>query len=153
MNKTSYSIRIATEHDAVKVLDLMAEHAQYEQEAFSKEGKLDALSQYLGSSDPPFHCLVVESENLVQGYCTYLATFDSWTCSPFLLLDAIYLQPHLRGLGLGSEIMRRVRIAAQDLNCATVRWQTPLFNEIGIGFYNKLKAEGAAKMFFSWNVR
>ncbi len=152
MSDPNYLIRNATVDDAEAVLGLMVEHAAYEKEAFTTDGKLAMLIEQLSSAQRKFECLVVEVNGSVQGYSTFFPVFDSWACADFLLLDALFLQPQLRGLGAGAAFMTLVKERARALNCATVRWQTPVFNELGIGFYTKIKADGTNKMFFHWNV-
>lgn len=138
--------------DAEAVLNLMIEHAAYEKEHFTTDGKLALLTEQLGSNKRKFDCLVVESGGSIKGYSTFFPVFDSWACADFLLLDALFLQPDLRGLGIGAAFMTLVRKRAKELDCNSVRWQTPVFNELGIAFYTKLKAVGTNKMFFHWDV-
>lgn len=147
-----HSIRKATSADAQVLLDLIVAHADYEKEDFSTEGKLDALKKCLSTNPQPFECILVESDGEVRGYCNYLVQYDSWACAPHMLLDALYLKPELRGRGIGMEIMNLVRDAARAADCRTVRWQTPVFNEMGINFYKKLNTVSGTKMFFTWDV-
>jgi GNAT superfamily N-acetyltransferase len=147
-----HSIRKANLEDAQILLDLIVEHAAYERENFATDGKFEALKKCLESNPQPFECILIESEAEVKGYCNYLVQFDSWACAPHMLLDALYLKPELRGQGIGMEIMNIVKEKAKDAGCKTVRWQTPVFNELGINFYKKLNTVSGTKMFFTWNV-
>jgi len=127
----------------------MAEHAEYEgDDSFSKAGKVKLLQKFLGHANCPFECLVVEADGIVQGYTTFLPQFDTWLCADFMLLDALFLQPSLRGLGAGTKLMAKIRKRAKQLNCSSVRWQTPANNKIGIRFYTKLKAHATKTVFF-----
>ena len=147
-----HTIRKATPADAQILLELIVAHAEYEKETFPTEGKLEALKRCLASDPQPFECILVESDGEVRGYCNYLVQYDSWACAPHMLLDALYLKPELRGQGVGMEIMNLVRDAAKAADCKTVRWQTPVFNEMGINFYKKLNPISGTKMFFTWDV-
>jgi GNAT superfamily N-acetyltransferase len=152
MEPKGHSIRKAIPDDAQVLLDLFIEHAAYEQEEFSIEGKLEALQNCLSSRLPPFECILVESDGEVKGYCNYIVQFDSWACASHMLLDALYLKPELRGKGIGIEIMNIVKEEAKASDCRMVCWRTPVFNELGINFYKKLHAVGTTKMFFTWDV-
>ncbi|HEY9677859.1 MAG TPA: GNAT family N-acetyltransferase [Drouetiella sp.] len=154
MDTTSknYLIRKATAGDAQVLLDLIVEHADYEKEVFPSEGKLEAIEDCLKRNPCPFNSLLVESEGAVRGYCNYFVQFDSWALAPHMLLDALYLRPELRGQGIGMEIMNIVKAEAKAADCKTVRWQTPVFNELGIKFYKKLNTQSGTKMFFTWDV-
>lgn len=156
-NEPKYSaqhhlIRKATVDDAEVLLDLIVEHVEYEREKYSTEGKLELLVRCLRTDPPPFQSLLIESDGAVLGYCNYLVQFDSWAMTPHLTLDALYLKPELRGKGIGMEIMSLLRAEAKSAHCTTVRWQTPVFNELGINFYKKLDTLSGTKMFFTWDV-
>lgn len=153
VREKTHSIRKATPADAQILLDLFVAHANYEKEEFATEGKLQAIEKCLSSNPQPFECIVVEHDGEVRGYCNYLVQYDSWACAPHMLLDALYLKPELRGHGVGMEIMNLVKEAAKAAECKTVRWQTPVFNEMGINFYKKLNNTiSGTKMFFTWEV-
>lgn len=147
-----HSIRKATPADAQVLLDLIVAHADYEQEEFSTEGKLEVLKKCLESNPQPFESILVESDGEVRGYCNFMVQYDSWALAPHLLLDALYLKPEMRGQGIGMEIMNLLREEARKAGCKTVRWQTPVFNEMGINFYKKLNTLSGTKMFFTWDV-
>lgn len=147
-----HTFRNATADDAQVLLDLIVEHADYERETFSRAGKVEALQKCLSANPPLFNCLLVEQDGKVGGYCNYFVQFDSWALTPHMLLDALYLRPELRGQGIGTEIMNMVKAEAQQSGCTSVRWQTPVFNEIGINFYKKLNTTSGSKMFFTWDV-
>ncbi|CAN5582163.1 GNAT family N-acetyltransferase [soil metagenome] len=147
-----HAIRKATPADAPVLLDLIVAHADYEKENFPTEGKLEALKKCLATTPQPFECILVVTDGEVRGYCNYLVQYDSWACAPHMLLDALYLKPELRGQGIGMEIMNLVKEAAHAAECKTVRWQTPVFNEMGINFYKKLNTISGTKMFFTWDI-
>ena len=153
VREKKHVIRKATPADAQVLLDLIIAHADYEKENFQSEGKLEALKKCLATTPQPFECILVECDGEVRGYCNYLVQYDSWACAPHMLLDALYLKPELRGQGVGMEIMNLVREAARAAECKTVRWQTPVFNEMGINFYKKLNDTiSGTKMFFTWDI-
>ncbi len=153
VSEKTHHIRKATAADASVLLELFIAHADYEKEEFQTEGKLEALKRCLSSNPQPFECILVEHDGEVRGYCNYLVQYDSWACAPHMLLDALYLKPELRGHGVGMEIMNIVKAAAKAAECKTVRWQTPVFNEMGINFYKKLNNTiSGTKMFFTWDV-
>lgn len=145
-------IRKATPEDARVLLDLIVAHAEYEREDFPVEGKEEAIRSALSTSPQPFESILVESDGAVRGYCNYLVQYDTWAVAPHMLLDALFLQPELRGKGIGMEIMNFIRDEARKAGCNTVRWQTPVFNEMGINFYKKLNTISGTKMFFTWDV-
>ncbi|HEY9734439.1 MAG TPA: GNAT family N-acetyltransferase [Drouetiella sp.] len=150
--KGQYLIRKATPEDAQVLLDLIVAHAEYEREDFPTEGKLEAIKIALSATPQPFESILIESDGEVRGYCNYLVQYDTWALAPHMLLDALFLKPEMRGQGIGMEIMNFIRAQARQAGCKTVRWQTPVFNEMGINFYKKLNTVSGTKMFFTWDV-
>jgi GNAT superfamily N-acetyltransferase len=106
-------IRKATPEDAQILLDLIVAHAEYEREDFPVEGKVEAIRNALSTSPQPFESILVESDGAVRGYCNYLVQYDTWAVAPHMLLDALFLQPELRGKGIGMEIMNFIRDEAR----------------------------------------
>ena len=141
-------IRMAKAADAEALLTLIAEHAAFEKEAYSPEGKLEKIRACLSADPPPFTCLVVETDDGVQGYCTFMSQFDSWYGEPHMSVDALFLRESLRGDGIGKKLMERVMEEAKRLGYASVRLMTPSDNTGAIKFYEKLGGEPASKLWF-----
>ncbi|WP_305017021.1 hypothetical protein [Mycobacterium tuberculosis] len=51
-------IRLATPDDANALVILITEHAAFEEEAYSPEGKVEKIRECLSADPPPFTCLV-----------------------------------------------------------------------------------------------
>ena len=143
-----HNIRLATPSDAERLVELIVEHAQFENEAYSPDGKLEKIRACLASVPAPFNCLVVDTENGVQGYCTYMSQYDSWYGEPHMSVDALFLRESLRGASIGKALMQRVKDEAQRLGYKSVRLITPSDNTSAIKFYERLGGEPASKLWF-----
>ena len=55
----------------------------------------------------------------------------------------------MRGLGLGEQLMNRIKCEARELGCNSVQWQTPVFNEGAIRFYKRIGAKSQSKERFT----
>jgi ribosomal protein S18 acetylase RimI-like enzyme len=141
-------IRLATPADAEALVQLITEHAKFEKEEYSPEGKLEKIRACLAADPPPYTCLVVETEDGVQGYCTYMSQFDSWYGESHMSVDALFLRESLRGASIGKALMERVKKEAKQLGYSSVRLMTPSDNTGAIKFYEKLGGEPASKLWF-----
>ncbi len=141
-------IRLATADDAEALILLIDEHAKFEKEAYSPDGKLEKIRSCLSAEPPPFTCLVVETEDGVQGYCTFMSQYDSWYGEPHLFVDALFLRENLRGASIGKALMEKVKEEAKRLGYASVRLMTPSDNTGAIKFYERLGGEPASKLWF-----
>ncbi len=142
------NIRLATADDAETLIELIAEHAKFEKEEYSPDGKLEKIRACLLADPAPFTCLVVETKDGVQGYCTFMSQYDSWYGEPHMTVDALFLRETLRGASLGTVLMERVKEEAKRLGFATVRLMTPSDNTGAIRFYEKLGGQPASKLWF-----
>lgn len=145
-------IRLATPDDAEALVALITEHAVFEMEAYNPQGKLEKIRECLAADPPPFTCLVVDTENGVQGYCTYMSQYDSWYGEPHMSVDALFLREHLRGASIGKALMESVKEEATRLGYKSVRLMTPSDNTGAIKFYEKLGGEPASKLWFWFQI-
>ena len=151
MNK-QIQIRAGRGADAEAVLAMIVEHAAFEGEKFDPAGKIERLRDGL-ENQSDFECLVVEVDGKVEGYCTYMPHYDSWFQNRFLFVDGLWINAHLRGASIGSQIFDLLHKRAAALNCESIQVMTPSTNDSGIRFYCKIGARQASKAYFSLPVR
>lgn len=142
------NIRLAQPSDAEALLELIVEHAAFEKEAYDPTGKLENIRKCLAAVPPPYQCLVVDTEDGVQGYCTFMPQFDSWYGDQHMGIDALFLREHLRGMSLGKKLMGMVKDEALRLGLKSMRLGTPSDNTNAIKFYEKLGGQSASKLWF-----
>jgi len=131
-------IRFAEKRDLPQIIDLCEEHADYETANYERKNKSELLAKYLFCQNPSLKCLVVEQENSIIGYATFMKQFSTWDADFYIYLDCLYLETNTRGLGLGSRIMEKVKEYAKAENCYVIQWQTPKHNRKAIDFYLKI---------------
>ncbi|MGY0425401.1 MAG: N-acetyltransferase family protein [Polaribacter sp.] len=143
-------IRFAEKQDVKQIVKLCKLHATYEKTAFDITNKEELLSKHLFDCSNNIKCLVVENDNKIVGYATFIKQFSTWDANFYIYLDCLYFRETFRGKGLGTEIMNKIKEYAISENCKIIQWQTPDFNEKAITFYQKLGAESKTKERFSW---
>jgi GNAT superfamily N-acetyltransferase len=114
-----------------------------------REARWGALPEH---SLPPIHaCTPGLSSNVVAclvGYATATQEFSTWDAACFLHMDCLYLREEARGLGLARQLVMEIASLAYRLGCVNVQWQTPVWNERAIRFYQRLGGEGKEKVRF-----
>ena len=93
--------------------------------------------------------MVVEVDSIVVGYTSYTIDFSTWDAKQFLYMDCLYLEPDVRGYEIGEKLIDELKIIAQRENCVNMQWQTPVFNERAVKFYERIGAAGKEKVRFS----
>ena len=144
-NKPIIIIRHFTAKDADAFVELCQLHAIYEKEAYNADGKAALAKKRFLAENPPAYCLIVELDEVIIGYCTYMKQFCSWDLDYYLFLDCLFLTEKARGKGIGQRIMQQLINTAKEWQCFAVQWQTPSFNEGAIRFYKRLGGSSVSK--------
>lgn len=142
-HRTGWTLRAAGAADAPALADLCAAHAAYERIPYSADGHAHRLAQGL-EAGRLFAWLGYWGEQAV-GYASATLDYSTLAARSYLHLDCLYLEPEARGCGRGAEMMAAVRHRAQMLGCEAMQWQTPVWNEGAIRFYDRLGATRLAK--------
>lgn len=147
-----YLIRAILPQDLTVLIDLCRKHAEYEQAIYETANKEQLLREALFTESPKLFCWVIESNKQLVGYASYTFDYSTWDAGTFLYLDCLYLEPQCRGLGIGEEIMQKIREVARQNNCINIQWQTPDFNTRAIKFYERMGGLGKSKVRFVWDL-
>ena len=110
------------------------------------------LREQLFSVENNVQCLVVENDNQLVGYISYMKQFSTWDADFYVHLDCLFLKDTTRGKGIGRQLMKKVQEYAIAENCIEIQWQTPNFNTRAISFYKRLGAQSRTKERFFWKV-
>lgn len=145
-------IRFAKKNDVNQLVKLCELHAYFENAAFDTSNKEESLLKYLFDYNNTLKCLVVENDNQIIGYATFMKQFSTWDASFYVYLDCLFFKEEVRGKGLATKLMNKIKIYAKSENCRNIQWQTPDFNEKAITFYRRLGAESKTKERFNWRV-
>ena len=143
-----YQIRKARPSDIDAIIELCKDHAKFEGTYYDKTGKSDQLSSYIFNENSLVNCLVVEVDEQIKGYATFMPEFSTWDAAYYLHMDCLYLKPEMRGKGLGIEIMNLIRKKAKSADYVNVQWQTPVNNFKAVTFYKKIGATPKYKVRF-----
>ena len=86
----------------------------------------------------PLHGLVAERGGALVGFVHYLFHATSWSLRESCYLEDLYVEPTLRGGGVGRALIRAVYAAADRAQAATVYWLTQEFNAEARALYDTL---------------
>ncbi|EWH09665.1 N-acetyltransferase GCN5 [Cellulophaga geojensis KL-A] len=152
LNPCRMEIRFAEQKDLPQIIDLCKEHAEYEQADYERKNKSELLYKFLFGHNPCLKCLVVEQENLIVGYATFMKQFSTWETEFYIYLDCLFLKENTRGNGVGRLLMEKIKSYAKNQKCSIIQWQTPDFNKKAIDFYRKIGVISKSKERFIWTI-
>lgn len=131
-------IRSAGEGDIRTILQLIAELAEYERAPAAAVATPELLHDALFGAGHVAYALVAEWDGSIVGFALYFLNFSTWTGRPGLYLEDIYVQPAMRGRGIGLRLFQHLAQEAMRRNCTRLELSVLDWNESAIGFYESL---------------
>ena len=98
----------------------------------------DATFRRLAGDDGQLHGLVAELDGRLTGFVNYLFHPSSWSLTQVCYLEDLFVDPTMRGGGVGRALIKAVYDAADAAKATTVYWMTQEFNAAGRALYDTL---------------
>ncbi|XP_007507468.2 spermidine/spermine N(1)-acetyltransferase-like protein 1 isoform X2 [Monodelphis domestica] len=143
MTATTFRVRPAQPQDCPEILRLIKELAAYGNSPDAvKLTLLDLLKD--GFGDHPFYyCLIAEvpddaelTGTLTVGFAMYYFTYDPWI-GKLLYLEDFYVMEPFRGLGIGSEILKKLSQIAITNRCSCMNFLVVIWNQTSTEYYTR----------------
>lgn len=139
--KQSLRIRPAQIEDCALILSLIRELAVYEKLEHELIATPEILAETLFGLKPFAEVLIAEYESVAVGYALFFHSFSTFNGRPGLYLEDIYVQPAMRGKGIGKTLMSFLAKLAIDRKCARFEWSVLDWNAPSIAFYRSIGAQ------------
>jgi GNAT superfamily N-acetyltransferase len=139
------SIRItpATPADVPVILSFIRELAEYEKLLDRVTATEDLLGSSLFGTRPYAEVLMARLADRPVGYALFFHSYSTFLARPGIYLEDVYVQPAVRGRGVGKALLREVARVALERDCGRLEWSVLDWNKPSIDFYLSL---GAAPM-------
>ena len=135
-----FDIRDADPKDAPVILAMIKELAEFEREPDKVACTVEDIVRDGFSENPYFHCLVAETKAGAVGFALYYFKWSTWTGSPCLHLEDLYVKPEYRGRRIGFSLLKALAEIAVDRNCDRFEWDVLDWNWTARSFYHDLGA-------------
>ncbi len=133
-------IREARPGDTGDLLRLVRALAAYEREPDAVEATEESLAAALFGPQPQVHAHVAEVGGRVVGMAVWFLSFSTWTGRHSVYLEDLFVEPEVRGSGVGRALVRRLATRAVELGCARMDWAVLDWNDSAMGFYRSIGA-------------
>jgi GNAT superfamily N-acetyltransferase len=130
----------AIEPDIPVILSLIQALAQYERLDHEVTATEDRLRETLFGTKPSAEVLLARWDQECAGFAVFFATYSTFLARPGIYLEDLFIKPHLRGKGIGLDLLKHVARLAAERGCGRLEWGVLNWNEPAIGFYQKLGA-------------
>jgi GNAT superfamily N-acetyltransferase len=134
-------IRSASPADIPLIYSLIKQLAEYEQAPEGVTGTAELLNEALFGEQPAAEVLIAEIGGEPAGFALFHGTFSTWECRPGLWLEDLYVPPEHRGSGVGRALLVHLAEVAVARGCARLEWVALDWNELALGFYERLGAK------------
>jgi ribosomal protein S18 acetylase RimI-like enzyme len=138
----TFRVERATERDLPLILRLIRSLAEYEKLAHAVAATEDTLRDSLFVKRAA-EVLIGYAGDEPAGFAVFFQTFSTFLGVPGMYLEDIFVEPRFRRQGLGEALLTHLAKLAAERGCGRVEWSVLTWNELAIGFYEKL---GASRM-------
>jgi GNAT superfamily N-acetyltransferase len=133
-------IRTASSSDATALYGLIRELAEYEELLETMTSTVESIQQALCGPAPAIEAIVAEFNSELVGCAIFFSHYSTFVGRQGLYLEDIYVQPALRGQGIGRLLFLAVAHEGHNRNAGRIEWQALNWNETAIHFYEALGA-------------
>ncbi len=135
------TIRPATASDVTQILAFVRALAAYERAPDAVIATEEGLLRDGFGPHPYYECLIAEQDGKPAGFALYFYNYSTWEGRPGIYLEDLFVEPALRGLGIGKALLQRVAAAAMERGCRRLQWVVLDWNKPAIDFYAAMGAE------------
>lgn len=133
-------IRFATAEDCGAILGFIRELAEYEHllhEVVADEAQIRAT---LFGVRPAAEVLLAELGGVPVGFALFFQSYSTFLARPGLYLEDLFVQPAVRGRGIGLALMSALARITTQRNYGRFEWSVLAWNQPSIEFYASLGA-------------
>lgn len=134
-------VRAATPDDVPQIYAFIVQLAAYEREPDAVTGTPEMLAEALFGRRPSAEALIAELDGEPAGFAVFHGTFSTWECQPGIWLEDLYVPDRYRKAGVGRALLTDLAALALQRGCPRLEWHALDWNELALGFYQRLGAE------------
>ena len=131
------NIRELKETDKDRWLELWAGYLEFYKSNLSPE-QTEFTWKRLINNEQKMYGFVAENENGGIGFTHCLFRPSTWTETDYCYLEDLFVDPNIRGKGVGRALMNRVVELAKEKNSKRVYWTTQEFNKTARVLYDSI---------------
>jgi GNAT superfamily N-acetyltransferase len=136
-DETAIRVREAVREDIPLILTFIGKKAEFDGAADAVEATEGALLRALFGDPPLAHVLLAEAGGSPVGFASYFFTYSTFLARPCIWLDELFVDPDMRGWGIGRVMLAHLAALAKRRGCGRVEWTAAVGNERALAFYRR----------------
>lgn len=134
-----FRLRFATSRDAALILEFIKALAEYEKMTAEVTATEEGLKETLFERKMA-EVIIGEYEGKPVAFALFFHNFSTFLGKPGIYLEDLYVQPAMRGKGLGKLMLSFLAKLAVERDCGRLEWSCLNWNEPSIKFYKHMGA-------------
>jgi len=137
----NFTIRNATATDVPLILSFIKELAEYENLSSEVIATEEVLTESLfGEPSSSAEVVIGYYKNEPVAFALFLHNFSTFLGKPGLYLEDLYVNPEMRGKGIGKVLILYLANLAKKRGCGRFEWWVLDWNKSAIQFYHSIGA-------------
>jgi GNAT superfamily N-acetyltransferase len=135
----NFKIRFADENDAGLILEFIRKLADYEKKLSQVVATKDDIREAFFERKIA-EAIIGEYNNKPVGFIVFFYNFSTFMGRPGIYIEDFYVNPEVRGKGIGTLMLAFVARLAVERKCGKLEWMVLDWNKPSINFYKKIGA-------------
>jgi len=137
MANLDIKIREAELADLELIVDFLSQKSEFDGCKNLLAATAYKLQQTLFCQPPLVRVLLAGVAGKAVGFALFYSSYSSLLTQPCLWLDDLFVQAPMRGMGVGTALLKYLAQIAESTNCGRMEWTVNTANAPGIAFYQK----------------
>jgi GNAT superfamily N-acetyltransferase len=133
-------LRPAVPGDEALIVHFIRALAEYEKQLDHVRTTEENLRKHLFGAPPRAHCDIAEWDGSPAGFAFWFYNFSTFASRPGIYLEDLFVEPALRGKGIGKALLANLARRAVEEDLCMVQWWVLNWNEPSIAFYKSIGA-------------
>ncbi|MBC7464349.1 MAG: GNAT family N-acetyltransferase [Bdellovibrio sp.] len=134
------TIRYAEPQDSLQILKFIKALAEYEKLSAEVVATEEKLRQTL-FEEKSAEVLIAFWNNEPAGFALFFSNYSTFLAQKGIYLEVLFVNPELRGKGIGKKLLKHLAQIAKDRNCGRLEWSVLDWNKDAIDFYVSIGAK------------
>lgn len=134
---STIDVKLLTEADFQKWYPLWQGYLTFYKSELSDEMTKLTWARFHDGSEP-IHAVGAFDQDRLVGFAHFIFHRSTWSANRYCYMEDLFVDPEIRGMGAGAELIKSVEVIAKKADCDRLYWVTQNNNETAKKLYDKV---------------